>query len=262
MTEPQPAISLSIIAPAHNERDNVAQLVAQVFAAAAKTGAVTEFIIVDDCSTDDTAAQVRSLMAQYPGLRLLQLQREPTTPQGKGNGQSAAFYAGIRAARGEWIGMLDADLQNDPAEFVTMYEQLRGGQYDLVQGDRSAARKDNLIRRASSRVGRIFRRIILADVVRDTGCSLRVVSAHYARQLPLQFRGMHRFIPISCALLGARILQVAVHHRPRTAGTTKYGMGITQRAIPGLIDCLAVRWMASRRRTARAVEQPSRASAL
>ena len=78
-----------------------------------------------------------------------------------------------------------------------------------------------------------------------------------ALALPLQFRGMHRFIPAMAASLGFRVVEASVTHRPRAAGTTKYGMGIAQRAIPGLIDCFAVRWMRARRRPVESVEVSS-----
>lgn len=251
---PNSPIHLTILAPAHNEQDNIDRLVGEVFATLEKTGVSSEFIIVDDCSTDQTANRVLLQMASHPSLRLISLRRDGRTPPGKGNGQSAAFYAGIRAARGEFIGMLDADLQNDPADFVAMLTLRQQHDADLVQGDRSRARKDNIVRRASSAVGRFFRKLILADVVRDTGCSLRILRASYARQLPLQFRGTHRFIPIGTAHLGGSIVQMPVNHRPRTAGETKYGFGISQRAIPGLIDCFAMRWMDKRRRSVRCDE--------
>jgi dolichol-phosphate mannosyltransferase len=103
-------------------------------------------------------------------------------------------------------------------------------------------------------VGRLFRRWLLGDTIRDTGCSLRVMKREVALRLPLEFRGMHRFIPITAVHLGYRVVEVGVRHRPRVAGSTKYGMGIVQRALPGLRDLLAVRWMRTRRRPVSAVE--------
>lgn len=251
---PNESIKLTVLAPAFNEQENIERLVSEVLAALRPTGTPFEFLIADDCSTDRTPELVRGLMAEHPELRLITMQRDARTPPGKGNGQSAAFYAAIRAARGDLIGMLDADLQNDPADFVEMLRLQAQHNADLVQGDRSANRKDNLVRRASSAVGRFFRRLILADVVRDTGCSLRVIRKQYALRLPLEFKGAHRFIPIVTAQLGGKIVEMPVHHRPRHAGVSKYGFGITQRAIPGLIDCFAIRWMHSRRRATLAVE--------
>jgi dolichol-phosphate mannosyltransferase len=170
------------------------------------------------------------------------------TPPGRGNGQSAAFHAGFRASRGRLIAVLDADLQNDPAELVAMHRFMLETDADMVQGDRSRARKDNAVRRVGSVVGRKFRRWLLGDTIRDTGCSLRLMKREIALQLPLELLGMHRFIPVTARHLGYTVVEMEVCHRPRVAGATKYGLGITKRAIPGLIDLLAVRYMRTRRR--------------
>jgi dolichol-phosphate mannosyltransferase len=236
---------LSVVAPAHNEAENIAQLVEQTGLALSAAGVTFELIIVDDGSTDTTRACIAELMAARPWLRGLSMR---DTPPGRGNGQSAAFHAGIRAARGTFIATIDADLQNDPADLPAMLDLARERNADFVQGDRSHARRDNLIRRVSSRVGRFFRRLILRDVVRDTGCSLRIMRRQVALRLPLEFRGVHRFMPFLAHSMGSVVVEMPVRHRERVAGVSKYGLGITQRAIPGLIDCFAIRWMTSRRR--------------
>lgn len=238
-------LDLSVVAPAHNEQDNIRPLVDQVERALVPLGVAWEFVVVDDGSTDSTRDVLLELAAARPWLRIIAMQR---TPPGRGNGQSAAFHAGFRAARGSVIAVLDADLQNDPADIPAMLDAMRRENADFVQGDRSHARKDGLVRRVGSRVGRLFRRLILGDTIRDTGCSLRVFRREIALALPLEFRGMHRFIPATARHLGYRVVEMPVNHRPRTAGQTKYGMGILQRAIPGLLDCFAVRWMSRRRR--------------
>lgn len=249
MTSPTESPAISVVAPAHNEEDNIVRLVEEVGLAGQRCAELLngafEFIIVDDGSTDRTRALILGLMPARPWLRCLAM---TDTPPGKGNGQSAAFHAGFRAARGQLVAVLDADLQNDPAQLPEMIALMRAHNADFVQGDRSHARKDNLVRRVGSIVGRLFRRAILGDVIRDTGCSLRLMKREIALRIPLEFRGMHRFIPISAVHMGYKVVQMPVAHRPRTAGQTKYGFGITQRAIPGLIDCFAVRWMSTRRR--------------
>lgn len=238
------ACDLTVLAPAHNEQDNVASLAQQVVDALSPMPLRWELLIVDDGSTDSTRARLLDLAASRPWLRVLAMSR---TPPGKGNGQSAAFFAGIRAARGTLIATLDADLQNDPADIPAMVQLLRQSRADMVQGDRSHNRRDTLVRRVGSTVGRAFRRRLLGDTIRDTGCSLRLMSRELALQLPLNLRGMHRFIPVTARHLGYTVVEMRVHHRPRTAGTTKYGAGIAKRAIPGLVDLLAVRYMRSRR---------------
>ena len=234
---------LSLIAPAHDEEENVGPLVEEVEAALGDLPGGFEFIVVDDGSRDDTRNRLHQLAADRPWLRILVM---TDTPPGRGNGQSAAFHAGIRAARGSLVALIDADLQNDPADLPKMVALLDERDVDFVQGDRSANRRDNVVRRASSWVGRFFRRLILGDSIRDTGCSLRVMKHEIALRIPLEFKGMHRFIPVTARQLGYKVIEMPAAHRPRIAGEAKYG--VWNRAIPGLIDCFAVRWMRNRRR--------------
>lgn len=252
-----PGVRLSVIAPAHNEAENIRRLVDEVGAALA--GESFEFILVDDASTDQTLSVAQAV--DRPWLRIIALSRPSG---GGGNGQSAAFRAGFLAARGELVATLDADLQNDPADLRRLLDELSRAGADFVQGDRSAARRqgDAWIRQVSSKVGRAFRRALLGDTIRDTGCSLRIMRREIALRLPLEFKGMHRFIPVTARQLGYTVVELPVAHRPRHAGTPKYGAGIMTRALPGLIDCFAVRWMRARRRVpGQAVELVRKAEA-
>ena len=234
---------LSVVAPAHNEEDNVGPLVEQIDAALAGLDLEFEIVVVDDGSTDGTAARLARCRATHPRLRVIRMLQ---TPAGSGHGQSSAFHAGFRAARGTWIVSMDADLQNDPADIGALIAAQRENDADMVQGDRSRLRQDGPWRQFVSWVGRAFRRRLLGDTIRDTGCSLRLMRREIALRLPLQFRGMHRFIPGTARQLGYSVIELPVSHRPRVAGTTKYGTW--DRALVGLYDCIAVRWMGRRRR--------------
>lgn len=248
----EPTLELSVVAPAHNEEDNVAELVNQIGAAIEPLGIPWEFVLVDDASRDATAEKAIAMQADRPWLRLITLTKPET---GSGNGQSVAFKIGFSRAKGRLIAVLDADLQNDPADLPAMLEKLKETNADFVQGDRSHARQDNWVRKQTSRIGRWFRRLILGDTIKDTGCSLRVMKREIALRLPLEFKGMHRFIPATARHMGYTVVEMPVNHRARHAGETKYGsMGITKRAIPGLVDCFAVRYMRNRRRWAQANE--------
>jgi dolichol-phosphate mannosyltransferase len=244
---PADHIVLSVVAPAHNEEGNIPDLVKQVGEACQTIGVPFEFLIVDDGSTDATRDRIIDAMHANPWLRCVAM---TNTPPGSGNGQSAAFHAGFRAARGDLIAVLDADLQNDPADYPRLYQAMLDENADFVQGDRSAARRqgDAWIRQVGSIVGRKFRLWLLGDRITDTGCSLRIMKREIALQLPLEFKGAHRFIPAMANQLGYKVIERPVSHRHRAHGETKYGMGIMKRAIPGLIDCFAIRWMRSRRR--------------
>lgn len=235
------AIALSIVCPAHNEQSNLERVVNEITSALTSLHGQYELIIVDDGSTDDTANLLRQLVQRHAQLRAIRLH---PTKGGRPNGQSAAMHAGIHASRGMLVATMDADGQNDPADLHAMLELMQRTDVDMVQGDRTKSRADGLIRKFSSWIGRMVRRILLGDTIRDTGCSLRLMRRHVALALPLHYRGMHRFIPITTRRAGFTVIEVPVRHRPRNAGRTKYGMW--NRALPGLIDCFAVRWMLKR----------------
>ena len=229
---------LSVVVPLYNEEDNVAALQQEI--ARALEAIEHELVLVDDCSTDGTVARID----QRPGVRLLQFERN--------TGQSAAMYAGIHAARGEIIVLLDGDLQNDPADIPRLLAEIEKGA-DLVCGFR-ANRKDTLSKRLTSRFANFVRSRFTKDGVRDTGCTLKAMRAE-CREALVPFYGMHRFIPALVKGMGYRLTEIPVNHRPRTAGVSKYGFG--NRALKATMDMFAVRWMLSRQLKIRIRKQPS-----
>ncbi len=225
---------LTVIVPAFDEAPNIAPLVREVAAVFESLDQAAELIIVDDGSGDGTSAEAEALMAEFDWLRVLALPRRM--------GQSAAFWAGIRAARGDLVAMLDADLQNDPADLPRLMDLLESQGADWVQGvRRKRSDRNTQTRRFGAWVGRVFRARVLGDTIRDTGCSCRVFRREIGLAIPLQFRGMHRFMPVYARRLGHRVIEADVNHRPRLAGAAKYGTW--GRAATGLRDLFAVRWM-------------------
>ena len=172
-------------------------------------------------------------VVRRPEVRLLEFE--------KNAGQSAAMYAGIHAARGEVIALLDGDLQNDPADIPKLLAELQKGA-DLVCGYR-AKRKDTVVKQITSRVANFVRSRFTKDGVRDTGCTLKAMRRECRSALVL-FYGMHRFIPALVKGAGYKIVEMPVNHRPRTAGVSKYGLG--NRAIKATVDMFGVRWLLSR----------------
>lgn len=250
-------LDLSVVAPARDEVASVGPLTEEVCAALEGVpGLRWELVIVDDASADGTLARLESLAQARPWLRVISMDRA--------SGQSAALCAGIRAARGALIATMDADLQNDPADLARLMEAMELTGAACAQGDRTEARRgsDPLVRRLGSVVGRMARRVILGDTIRDTGCSLRVMRREAALALPLELEGAHRFVPWTIRAMGWDVVEAPVNHRARRSGRSKYGMGIATRAIPGLIDCFAMRWLLSRRRAVMRTElrlEPARA---
>ena len=232
---------LSIVIPALNEEDNVKPLVEEVETGVRAKGINAQLVYVDDGSTDTTLEKLKECAATRPWLLILH--------RDKAQGQSSAMFAGIQAATGEFTATLDADLQNDPADLAIMYKMIQDDpSIDMVQGDRSRNRQDNIIRKITSLIGRKMRYLILGDKVRDTGCSGRVLRSSIAKQYPLQYKGVHRFLPAYANMLGGKVVELQVVHRARVAGETKYGFGILTRGWSGFFDLFAVRWMFKRHR--------------
>ncbi len=224
---------LSIVIPLFNEAENLEPLAAELTAALDGLDFGYEVLFVDDGSSDESPAVLARLAAADARLRILR--------QARNLGQSAAFAAGFRHARGELIATLDADLQNDPADLPRMLAELDG--CDVVCGVRTD-RHDSWVRRVSSRIANGVRNRLTGESIADVGCSLRVMRARHARRVQM-FDGMHRFLPTLLRLEGARIREVPVRHRPRLRGVSKYG--IHNRLWRALADLLAVRWMQRRR---------------
>jgi len=225
MIESPPAVS--VVIPLYNEQDNMEALQRELHAALC--GLAYEIVFVDDGSADDTVQRVE----RRPEVRLLEFE--------KNAGQSAAMYAGIHAARGEVIVLLDGDLQNDPADIPKLLAEIGNGA-GLVCGYR-ARRRDTVVKRITSRVANFVRSRFTKDGVRDTGCTLKAMRRE-CRAALLPFYGMHRFIPALIKGAGHTVVEIPVNHRPRTAGVSKYGLG--NRAIKATVDMFGVRWLLSR----------------
>jgi dolichol-phosphate mannosyltransferase len=242
---PAADVYVSVVSPAHNEAENLHALVAEVAEAIAPLGRPWEMIVADDGSTDDSAAILRRLMDGQSALRVLRLRAR--------SGQTAALEAGMRAARGRFIATLDADLQNDPREIPRLLALVASGECDFANGWRKE-RRDPWLRRLSTRIANSVRNRLTHEQIHDSACGLKVFRREVAESLRL-FNGLHRFLPTLARMNGFRVVEVPVRHRPRVAGTAKYG--VWNRAFKALRDCLAVRWM-QRRTLAYQVEEQER----
>ena len=217
----------SVVVPLYNEAGNVAILQKEI--SVALTGSNYELIMVDDGSTDGTRQQI----GDGPNVRVLQFKENA--------GQSAALLAGMRAARGQSIVLLDGDLQNDPHDIPRLLAEVAGGA-DLVCGYR-AVRKDTLVKRLSSWIANSVRSRFVGDGVRDTGCTLKAMRSSCVQAL-VPFKGVHRFIPAFVKSAGFKVVEIPVNHRPRRFGASKYGL--RGRALRATLDMLGVRWLQSR----------------
>jgi glycosyltransferase involved in cell wall biosynthesis len=232
---------MSVIVPAKNEADSLPQLVAEIARALRPLGAARtngprleqfEIVVVDDGSTDQTPNVLRELVQEYPELRPIRLAQNV--------GQSGATAAGFHAARGGWVAMLDADLQNDPADLAALWNALPG--HDAALGWRTK-REDVWSKRVISRYANAIRNRVLGQSIKDTGCSVRIFPREVALRLPM-FHGAHRFFGPLLIRGGCRIVQVPVSHRPRPHGKSHYN--IWNRSLKVIVDLFGVAWLMRR----------------
>lgn len=228
MNEVTSSPALSVVVPLYNEEANLPILQEEL--RVALSGLDYEILFVDDGSIDRTAERIEAA----PNIRLIRFE--------KNCGQSAAIYAGLVAARGATVVIIDGDLQNDPADIPRLLAEITHG-VDLVCGYR-LKRQDTVVKRLTSRIANTVRSRYTKDGVRDTGCTLKAMRRECVSAL-FPFKGMHRFIPALVKAAGYRLVEIPVNHRPRRFGQSKYGL--SNRALRATIDMFGVRWLLSRR---------------
>ncbi|MFI0848019.1 glycosyltransferase family 2 protein [Mesorhizobium sp. IMUNJ 23232] len=229
---------ITVVVPVLNEAENLHALIGEIVLAANRSP-IREIVYVDDGSTDETLARLAALMRDVPMLRVVHHDRPL--------GQSAAFLSGARAASQDLLVFMDGDLQNDPADVALLFERYKENDADngriAVLGQR-AVRKDNSLRRISSRLANRLRAAVLKDGTRDTGCSLKLIRREDFLALPY-FNHMHRFLPAMLMRDGVELRHVEVAHRARINGRSKYGFW--NRALVGAVDLAGAAWLQRRR---------------
>lgn len=224
---------LSVVSPVYNEVENVPLLVEAVRKALKPfNDQGWELVLVDDGSTDASMeALTREADADPEHVRVIQLRRN--------FGQTAAMAAGVDHASGELIVLIDADMQNDPADIPMMVAKLNEG-YDVVSGWRKS-RQDNASRRLPSKIANWVIGKVTNVPLHDYGCTLKV----YRREVITGFRlygEMHRFIPAYANSVGAKIVEVVVNHHARRFGKPKYGL---ERTLKVVLDLFTVKFLTS-----------------
>ena len=229
-TDLHQACDLSVVIPVYNEQDSVVPLWHEIREALEPMGLSFEAIFVDDGSTDAGAERLQELCAGEPRVKLVRM---------AGNsGQTAAMSAGIEMAAGRIIVPMDGDRQNDPASIPGLVNELRKG-YDVVSGWRKQRQDGALLRRLPSTLANRLISRVTGVRLHDYGCSMKAYKAEFIRDVRL-YGQMHRFIPVYCAAQGARLGEIVVRHRPRSAGQSKYGLDRTFRVI---LDLLVVQML-------------------
>jgi glycosyltransferase involved in cell wall biosynthesis len=226
---------ISVVVPCYNEQDNLVPLVQTLTEVLAPLNVPYEIVITDDCSKDNSWAILKKLAAEDPHVVAQRFENNA--------GQSAALWAGIKAARGRYIATLDADMQNDPRDLPKFLEAMKSA--DCICGNRKAKRAegDNFVRQISSKIANGVRNWITHETVSDSGCCYRMFKRECAADLKF-FKGMHRFLPTLFKIEGFTVAEIPVNHQHRLAGVSKYG--VWNRVFASSYDLFAVRWMQKR----------------
>lgn len=230
---------ISVVIPVYNEQENVGPLAREIDVAL--SGKHYEMIFVDDCSGDDTRANLQNLKTELPALRAISHRVNA--------GQSRALRTGVLAARAPIVVTLDGDMQNDPADIPGLYARLirdtAPEALALVGGDRTAGRKDTAMKKLGSKLGNSVRKRLLNDDCNDTGCGLKVFKREAFLALPY-FDHIHRYLPALMAREGFACEFMPVNHRAREFGASKYtNFG---RLRVSIADLRGVLWLSRRAR--------------
>ena len=227
---------VSVIIPAYNEEGNIGRLVEETFDTV-PDDMLSEIIVIDDGSDDETGSEVKRLVAHRPKLRYLR--------HSVRSGQSAALRTGILAASAAVIATMDGDGQNDPRDIPRLVEHLAapGTSGAALVGGLRESRKAAGSRRLASTFANWLRGALLKDNCPDTGCGIKVYWREAFLRLPF-FNSMHRYLPALFLSYGYDMDFIAVNDRPRMAGQSKYtNFG---RALVGIYDLVGVTWLRKR----------------
>jgi glycosyltransferase involved in cell wall biosynthesis len=213
---------LSVVITVMNEKENIKPLIDEIRKALPAID--YEVIFVDDGSEDGTQKEIVTHADER--IKLVELR--------KNYGQSTAMTAGIDHTTGEYIALLDGDLQNDPKDIPSMLQKLKDEDWDVVAGNRANRQDGVFLRKIPSKIANALIRRMTGVYIKDYGCTLKIFKREIAEDLGL-YGELHRFIPVLAKLQGARITQVDVTHHARIFGKSKYGINRTFKVIADLI---------------------------
>ena len=216
---------ISVVLPVFDEQDNLRPVYDQIIRSLGNDRHSYEILFVDDGSRDGSFDVLAELQKNDDKVRVIRFR--------KNFGQTAAMSAGFEHARGKIIVAMDADLQNDPADIPKMIDKLNEG-FDVVSGWRKKRHDNALTRRLPSRLANGLISRITGVKLHDYGCTLKAYRKEVLAETKL-YGEMHRFIPALASWNGAKVTEMVVNHRPRTAGVAKYGLARTWKVVLDLI---------------------------
>ena len=222
---------VTVLVPALNEAESLPVLHGEIVAVLNALGRTWEVLYVDDGSRDGTDEAIAALAAADTRVRGVSLRRN--------FGKSAALATGFELARGEWVVTMDADLQDDPAELPRLIEQLERG-YDLVSGWKQD-RKDPITKTVPSRLFNAVTSWAAGIRLHDFNCGFKIYRREVTQAIEV-YGEFHRFLPALAHWAGFRVGEVAVRHRARRFGRSKFGAA---RFVNGFLDLMSAAFIST-----------------
>ncbi|HXH59567.1 glycosyltransferase family 2 protein [Iamia sp.] len=219
---------LSVLLPAYNEAENLAELVPEIGEVLDAAGIDHEIVVVDDGSTDGTRTVIHGLRSDT--VRSIRLRRN--------SGKSAALAIGVEQVEGEYLALMDADGQDDPAELPRLLDHLATAGIDLVTGRRSV-RNDRFVKRTTSKLYNGATAKVTGVPGRDFNSGLKVMRTELARSFQL-YGELHRYIPVLAVWNGFKVGELDVEHHERRHGRSKFGRA---RFWRGFLDLVTVKFL-------------------
>lgn len=229
-TQMQPDIS--IVIPLYNEEESLPELVEWIDRVCKSNSYAHEVILIDDGSTDSSWDVVVQLSQRYPEVKAIRFQRN--------YGKSPALYVGFKAAEGNVVITMDADLQDSPDEIPELYRMITAEGYDLVSGWKKVRYDNAVTKNLPSKLYNGVNRLITGIKLHDMNCGLKAYKRKVIKSIEV-YGEMHRFIPVLAKHAGfKKIGEKVVQHRARKYGTSKFGW---ERFINGFLDLLSIQFI-------------------
>ena len=225
-------LDISIVIPLYNEEESLPELVEWIERVCMQHEYSYEVIMIDDGSTDNSWNVVKELSVKYPTVKAIRFQRN--------YGKSPALYMGFKAATGNVVITMDADLQDSPDEIPGLYQMIVKDGYDLVSGWKKVRYDNALTKNLPSKLYNAVNRSLSGIKLHDMNCGLKAYKRKVIKSIEV-YGEMHRFIPVLAKYAGfKKIGEKVVVHQPRKYGVSKFGW---ERFINGFLDLLSIQFV-------------------
>jgi len=225
-------LDISIVIPLYNEEESLPELVEWIERVCTANKFSHEVVLIDDGSTDDSWNVIRQLASRYRAIKAIKFQRN--------YGKSPALYEGFKAATGNVVITMDADLQDSPDEIPELYRMVMQDGYDLVSGWKKVRYDNAVTKNLPSKLYNAVNRRLSGIKLHDMNCGLKAYKRKVVKSIEV-YGEMHRFIPVLAKHAGfKKIGEKIVVHRPRKYGVSKFGW---ERFINGFLDLLSIQFV-------------------